>query len=41
MGQKIGPIGFCGAELVGIFRGPLLECGDGAMRPYVHLPAYC
>ena len=41
MGQKIGPNGFCGAEFVGIFRGLLLECGDGAMRLYVHLPAYC
>ena len=41
MGQKIGPNGFCGAEFVGIFRGLLLECGDGAMRPHVHLPAYC
>ena len=41
MGSDIRPNDLCRAELVGIFCWVLPECGDGAMRLYVHLFAYC
>ena len=40
MRLEIGPNGLYSDELVGTFRRLLLECGDGAMRIYVHLSAH-